>query len=390
MSHSFRRTLAPALLLALTLLALAAGPTFAAPSPSPLTAQPSAQDFGLVRVDQGEQTSYVWIQNASADPVALGGSTLDGASAFRINNDGCAGQQLASGQGCNVGVGFDPSDDVPLTATLHVPTAGFEDLDVPLSGLGGLQQVTLDPSSLDFGAVAVGDSTVRAFTLTSTGNLPFQTIVALPSGGDVGAFRVERDGCSLQQLATGAACDVAVRFTPSAAATYSATLLMVGGNDAPTVVPLRGSGVAPAATPAAAGDSTAAAPAAPPALLPADVTFGMRAGMSATFARGRVDLGVARCVGAERCRAVVRARVFALATGSQGALSSARTDVVLWGLRASGSRVGLSLPAGLRGTPSLLVARLRIHAVDRPTGVRTLVVPLTAGPAASATHLRRR
>ena len=70
------------------------------------------------------------------------------------------------------------------------------DLDVPLDGTGAAQSVTLEPSSLDFGSVAVGDSALRSFTLTSTGNVPFQSIVAIPSGGDVGAFHVEQDGCS--------------------------------------------------------------------------------------------------------------------------------------------------------------------------------------------------
>ncbi len=215
MSRTFRGTLAPAFAQALVLLAFAAGTATAAPpwppAPSPLTAQPSSQDFGLVHVDQGEQGSTVWVQNNEADTVQLGAASVSGDAALRVSNDGCNGQVLATGMGCNVGIGFDPDDDVHYAATLQVPVAGFADLDVPLAGTGGAQRVTLEPSSLDFGSVAVGDSAVRAFTLTSTGNLPFQSIVAIPSGGDVGGFRVEHDGCSLQQLVTGSACDVPSR-----------------------------------------------------------------------------------------------------------------------------------------------------------------------------------
>jgi hypothetical protein len=373
--------LVPAFVQALVLLALAVGTATAAPpsppGPSPLTAQPSSQDFGMVRVDQGEQGASIWVQNNGPDPVQLSASDVSGDAALRVSNDGCNGQLLSNGMGCNVGIGFDPSDDVHYAATLHVPVAGSADLDVPLAGMGAAQRVTLDPSALDFGSVTVGDSAVRSFTLTSTGNLSFQSLVAIPSGGDIGAFRVEHDSCSLQQLITGAACDVAVRFTPPAAGAFAATLLLIGGEDQPKIVPLKGAG-APAPVP-----SPIVTPPAVSAPL-ADVAFDRPTGLPAHVARGRIDLGTARCVAAVRCSVVVRARVYALAshrasTASRRGISSARTDTVLWHLRASGGHAQLGLPASLRGRPALLVAKLRTHAAGRPGVARTLVVPLTTG-----------
>lgn len=377
MSHTFRRTLAPAFAQALLLLALGAGSASAAPpsppGPSPLAAQPSSQDFGLVHVDQGEQNSSVWVTNNGPDTVQLGASSVGGDAALRVSNDGCDNQMLSSGMGCNIGIGFDPDDDVHYAATLHVPVAGFADLDVPLTGTGGAQRVTLEPASLDFGSVAVGAGAVRSFTLTSTGNLPFQSIVAIPSGGDVGGFRVERDGCSLQQLVTGAACDVSVRFAPPAVGAYAATLLLIGGDSQPGIVPLKGAG--------AAAPAPVAPPVAPEPL--ADVAFDAATGSAAPFAHGRIDLGTVRCVAASRCTVVVRARVYALparaARAARGrGISSARTDVVLWHLRASGGHARLGLPASLRGRPALLIATLRTYAGSRRGATRTLVVPLAA------------
>jgi hypothetical protein len=385
MSHSFRRTLAPACVQAFLLLAFGASLATAAPplppGPSPLTAQPSSQDFGLVHVDQGEQNASVWVQNNGVDTVQVGGANVGGDAALHLSSDGCNGQMLSTGMGCNVGIGFDPDDAVPYAATLHVPVAGFADLDVPLSGTGASQGVTVAPASLDFGSVAVGESAVRSFTITSTGNLSFQSLVALPSGGDVGAFRVEHDGCSLQQMTTGAACDVSVRFTPPAAGAYAATLLLIGGDNQPGIVPLKGAGAsAPAAVPLATPPAATAST--PPAAL-ADVAFDATFASPAPFARGRIDLGSAHCVAASRCTVVVRARVYALPsrgarTASHRGISSARTDVVLWHLRASGGRAALGLPAGLRGRPALLVARLRTYAAGRRGVTRTLVVPLAA------------
>ena len=369
MLRLLRRTLAPALMP----LALAAGPAAAAPpSPSPLIAQPSSADFGLVRIDQGEQSASVWVQSPGADTVQVGAASVEGDAALRVSSDGCNGQLLATGMGCTVSIGFDPDDDVAYAGTLHVPVAGFADLDVPLGGHGAAQRIVLDPSALDFGSVTVGADAVRSLTLTSTGNLPFQSIVAIPSGGDVGAFRVERDGCSLQQLATGAACDVAVRFAPPAPGAYAATLLLIGGDSQPGIVPLKGSG-APASTP----DVPSSAHADPLA----DVAFDAPAGRLAPIVHGRIDLGSARCVAVSRCTVVVRARVYALAARGAGAarrsrVASVRTDVVLWHLRASGGHARLALPAGLRGRPALLVAKLRTRAVDRRGVARTLVIPL--------------
>ncbi|MFL5817424.1 MAG: choice-of-anchor D domain-containing protein [Conexibacter sp.] len=350
------------------------------PGPSPLTAQPASQDFGLVHVDQGEQQASIWLQNNGADTVQVGAASVGGDAALRVSGDGCVNQLLSSGMGCNVGVGFDPDDDVAYAATLHVPVEGFADLEVPLAGTGGAQRVTLAPSSLDFGSVAVGDSVVRSFTLTSTGNLPFQSIVAIPSGGDVGGFRVEHDGCSLQQLVTGSACDVTVRFAPPAVGAYAATLLLIGGDSQPAIVPLAGAG-APALTPT---PTPAAAVTPPPAIEPlADVAFDALPGLPAPVAHGRIDLGNARCVAVTRCTVVVRARVYALASPSASVarrhgITSARTDVVLWHLRASGGHARLGLPASLRGRPALLVAMLRTHAAGRRGLSRSLVVPLSA------------
>lgn len=372
-----RRTPAPALMLALALLALGATPASAAPAPSPLSAQPSAQDFGIVDANWGEQSTSIWMQNAGLDPIAVGSSWTAGASALRVSGDGCNGQLLASGQGCNVGVGFDPSDGSRSDATLHVPVAGAEDLEVPLTGVGGVHHVTITPETLAFGAVAVGEGATQAFALENDGNLPFQSIAALPSAGDVGAFRVVQDDCSLRQLLTGEACDVSVRFTPFAPGVATATLLLVGGNDAPTAVVLRGSGVvaavaAPAAPASPVATAATATAAAPPV---ADVAFDARAGQAASFAHGRIDLGTARCVEVSRCRVTVRPHVYAI--GGDGAVvASVRSDVVLWNMRGTGRRATLALPAGLRGTPALLVATLRVRAAGLGVGTRTIVVSL--------------
>ncbi len=276
--------------------------------------------------------------------------------------------------------------------------------------------MTLEPATLDFGAVVAGESAVRSFALTSTGTLPFASFVTIPSGGDVGAFGVEHDGCSLQQLTTGTPCDVAVRFSPPSSGAYAATLLMIGGDGDPAIVPLKGSGLeAPAASGgdpgAASGDPSAASggDSGPASGDPSAASGGASAHVAAAHARrvvgvafarggrparvaaGRVELGRARCAGAPRCRVVVRSRVYALVGSSAQAarrrarMTSARGDVVLWRLRTAGRRVRVAIPPGLHGRPALLVARLRTHAPGRRTSTRLVAVRLApAGDAGTA------
>ncbi|HMJ02314.1 MAG TPA: choice-of-anchor D domain-containing protein, partial [Conexibacter sp.] len=371
------------------LLALAAAPAAAAPSPSPLSAQPAALDFGVVPVEWGEQTSSIWIQNSGPDPLQPGPASIDGSPSYRVTGDGCAGQTLGSGQGCNVGIGFDPGDGSAYAGTLRVPVADWDDLAVPLSGVGGVQQVTIAPQALTFGEVVVGDSATRSFTLTSSGTIPFQSFVALPTGGDVGAFRVERDGCSTQQLVPGQPCMISVRFAPLAPGAATATLLMIGGESQPAVVPLSGSGVA-AATPPSAAPLGASSPTVATAAMvsTAGLLFDAPAGLPAPFAHGRVDLGRVRCATSARCHVAVRPRLYAIASDG-AAIASIRGDVVLWHVGTEGARATLALPAGLRGRPALLVARLRTRAVGQRAGTSTLVVPLVHGHRAGATRVIR-
>jgi Abnormal spindle-like microcephaly-assoc'd, ASPM-SPD-2-Hydin len=459
MSLSPRRSLALALPAALALLALSVPSACAR-----LSAQPSAQEFGIVGVDQGGQSVPIAIVNSGATGAQLGAATLDGrdAGAFRIDWDGCNGQLLAPGQGCTVQVGFTPSQMLGYAATLHVPSDDG-DLPVALTGTGGVQQAAPSPALVDFGDADVGGGTTRSVTIRNTGNLPYQTIVAIPNRGDVGSFRVVRDGCSLEQVAPGDGCVLDVRFAPTAPGLAQATLTVINGSGAPVLVSLRGSGrqgipvIAPSAgdfgtqasggagsersftvvdagdgalpiaavsiagpdaeqfrvvgedctsaplvpagactvrvrfAPGAAGAFAASlrivaggvatvqlagrsASAVPMPRGIAGIAFERPAGSPAPFAHGRIDLGVVRCAPARvRCRVTVRARVYAL--GARASHVSGAGWTARW-RPGSGAHVGLALPAGLRGTPALLVARLRTSAAGRRSSTRMLVASL--------------
>lgn len=214
-----------------------------AQDPPQLAAQPSSLDFGVQAVNQGSTTRSTTIRNDGQSAIQVGNVWVDGpgGNAYWIQGTNCWSANLQPGDSCDVQVGFGPRDPVAYPATLHVSGPGSQ-ADVALSGTGGAPQVVTDPSELDFGQVDVGGGSTLGLSLHNVGNAPFQIMVVLPSGGDVGAFRVLSEDCSLARLDPDGACSLAVRFIPLRTGEQAASLMVIGGNGEPMVIKVRGTG----------------------------------------------------------------------------------------------------------------------------------------------------
>jgi len=368
-------------LAALALVALPAGTAFAAPSeddpppPAPVpqfTINPGSYDFGIVELNRGGQQSGFNVQNVGTD-WAQASTQITGpdANAFWFAWDGCGGGSFSPGSTCGLGVQFNPSEPREYHATLKV-TSGDSEFTAELTGTGGLREVTATPNPVDFGTATVGESTTRSVTLQNTGNVFFQSMVAIPIGGDVGAFRLVEDNCSMVPLAPTTSCKLKLRFTPFEADNAEATLALIGDGN-PTLIKLRGVGVD-----AAGRTDSAPAKKAKPARKPARVAFNWRRGLPAPYQGNRVDLGVARCQGAPTCRVSVRAW---LVTRAEGAAAGTRTTSVrrhTWWI-GNGSSVSLWVPRDLHGATARLIVDLRTKAAGRPVGVQRLNMRLLEG-----------
>lgn len=372
------RTLSTALVLAL--LALPAGSAFAAPSeddppppppPAPqFTVTPGAHDFGIVELDRGGQNYGFNVQNVGVDWAPIDVQIVgEDASAFWFDWNNCGGS-LSPWATCGVGVHFNPSEPREYHATLRARSGDY-DFTAELSGTGGLRQVTATPSPVEFGETAVGESATRTVAVKNTGNVFFQSMVAIPIGGDVGAFRLLADGCSMTPLAPSASCQLRIRFTPDDADNYDATLAMIGEGN-PTLITLRGAGVAPKAPTSAVPAETKRKK----AKKAASVSFNWRRGLPAPFQGNRVDLGVARCNGAPTCRVTVRASF--VASDGHGGFRTTPMRRAIWWL-GSGSSVSLWLPKTLAGKPVRLVVDLKTRAAGRPAGLQRLSAKLIQG-----------
>jgi hypothetical protein len=370
-------------LAALTLVALPAGSAFAAPSeedpppPAPqLTISPGSHDFGIVELNRGGSQNGFNIQNVGVDWASVNTEiTGPDANDFWFAWNGCGGGSLSPGSTCGLGVQFNPNEPREYHATLRV-TSGDAEFTAELSGTGGLREVTATPNPVDFGTTKVGESSTRSVTLRNTGNVFFQSMVAIPIGGDVGAFRLLEDNCSMQPLAPSLSCQLKVRFTPYEADNAEATLALIGEGN-PTLITLRGVGVAGSEDASNAASKSGKAKT-KPARKAARVAFNWRRGLPAPYQGNRVDLGVARCVGAPTCRVSVRAW---LVTSGVGEAAGTRTTSVkrsTWWV-GNGSSVSLWVPRDLGGSRARLVVDLRTKAAGRPVGVQRLNVRLLEG-----------
>lgn len=331
--------------------------------------------YGTVMVDRDYASQQVWVSNGGSTAAVMQSAQLDGvdAAAFTIEYDGCQGQTLNPGSGCNVSVRFIPQQGRDYQAVVHVRAAGAADYDVPLTGTGGVASVSSAPEAVDFGTLAIGSSASQPVVFTSDGNQPFQAIVAIVIGADVGAFKLERDLCSLATLDPGSTCDMAVRFTPSRAGHAEAKLLIITGNGQQRLVSLSGEGTVPASS----GSSHKTTP--PPASgTPADpsaetvrVVFERRHTGPAHYRDGRVRLGRARCDGAPACTVTVRSR-FVIQTRRGPRL--VRGDELSFS--PNGEKVRLPIPTRRRGTPTQVLLKLTTSAEGHPTGTQVIALKL--------------
>jgi hypothetical protein len=203
---------------------------------------PAALSFAaqLIGTVSGPQT--VTLSNTGGSPFTVGSIALSGpqASDFQISNT--CGTSVAAGAHCAVTVTFTPTAAGTRSATLLVTdSAAGSPQSVPLSGMGVSAGVaSLSPAALSFAAQLIGTvSGPQTVTLSNTGGSPFTVGSIALSGSQASDFQVSNT-CETS-VAAGAHCAVTVTFTPTAAGTRSATLLVTdSAAGSPQSVPLSG------------------------------------------------------------------------------------------------------------------------------------------------------
>ena len=203
--------------------------------------------FNNQSVGAGSSAQFINLVNSGDASLTVSGVTLAGTNPgdFAQTNT-CAGSAISAGAKCTISVTFTPTAMGTRSAALSIADdAGGSPQVVYLNGTG-TSQITLTPSSLNFGAENAGSTSApQNVTVANGGN----TTVNISSISTAPEYFNETDNCG-SSLPPGSSCTVAVTFSPVLVVGVTTAQLEVVDNAAgsPQIVTLSGTAVT-AATP---------------------------------------------------------------------------------------------------------------------------------------------
>jgi hypothetical protein len=180
-------------------------------------------------------------------PTITGANSSDFAITTGAN---ACGATLAANATCSIYVTFTPASAVSFSATLSVAdSASSSPQTSTLTGTGTAPGASLTSSIAFPNTLSGTTSSALAATLSNTGNASLNNIVPNITGANPSDFAITTgsNACSAT-LAANATCSIYVTFTPSSAASFSATLSVAdSASSSPQTSSLTGTGTAPAA-----------------------------------------------------------------------------------------------------------------------------------------------
>jgi hypothetical protein len=187
----------------------AALPFFVYESTVAITTVPTSLTFATQAAGTTSGAKSVTLTNTGSASASL---SISGSGDFAQTNT-CNGS-LGAGASCTVNVKFAPTNVGTITGSVTVSdTASNSPQIISLSGSGAVP-LTLSPTSLAFGSVAVG-TTSTAKTVTVTNNETTTLNFTFAASGNYAAAGSGATPCGTS-LAAGASCTMSVTFTPTA------------------------------------------------------------------------------------------------------------------------------------------------------------------------------
>ena len=202
---------------------------------------PSSLSFGTWTLGSSSTMQNVTVSNTGSGPLNVSSVAIGGANAgdFALVNS-CSGAILPAGYGCNSTVTFTPTAAGSRSASLSITdNASDSPQSLALTGTGANPVISLSPSSINFGGVAVGSSSkAQTVTLLNTGK----------STVNIAGFYTSSENFPVTNhcptsIAGGASCTISVSFAPYFAGVQSDSLTITDSVDtAPLTVSLTGVG----------------------------------------------------------------------------------------------------------------------------------------------------
>jgi Abnormal spindle-like microcephaly-assoc'd, ASPM-SPD-2-Hydin/Fibronectin type III domain len=208
-----------------------------------ISIQPTAVSFGGVGLGQNVGQA-VSITNVGSGVLTISNISVAGAGFSVVGVSGpitlTAGQATTIVADINTMTVGNISGSITLSNNSSTPS-----VVIPLSGAGMSAQsqpaITVNPTSVNFGGVAVGQSVGQAMSITNSGSgtLTVSNVAATGSGFSI-------TGATLPiSLTAGQAANFVARMTPAAAGSVTGSLTITNNSSTPSVVvPLSGAGTA--------------------------------------------------------------------------------------------------------------------------------------------------
>jgi FG-GAP-like repeat/Abnormal spindle-like microcephaly-assoc'd, ASPM-SPD-2-Hydin/Protein of unknown function (DUF1573) len=201
------------------------------------TFNPSSLTFAVQLLNTTSAGQTVTLTNAGTAPVTIS-SVITPASFPQTNT---CGTSVAAGASCTMTVTFHPTNIGSLGGTINIyDNAPNSPQQISVSGTG--TQVSLNPTSLNFGSINLGiTSSAMVVTLTNLGSNAL-TITSSQLGGTNPSDFAEINNCG-SSVAAGASCSYDITFTPGGMGGRNATLsINDSGGASPQVIGLAGTG----------------------------------------------------------------------------------------------------------------------------------------------------
>jgi len=205
-----------------------------------LIPNPSSINFGIVQIGNSQTLSET-LTNSGSSSVTITQATSSG-SGFALNGLNPP-QTLTAGQSLTFSATFAPTSNGAASGSISVVSdATNPNLIVPMSGTGTSPgQLTVSPSSINFGNVAVGNSQSQSGTLAATGSSV--TI----SSGTSSSSEFTFSGVSFPlTIAAGHSASFTAAFTPQMSGGASGNISFVSSAvNSPGIQSLSGTGINP-------------------------------------------------------------------------------------------------------------------------------------------------
>lgn len=205
-----------------------------------LTPSVTSLNFGNVLVGSTSSAQTVSITNTGNSSVTISQLTAAGTG---FTPTGIAlPLTLAAGQSALIGATFTPSAAGSSTSSLTLlSTATNSPTTITLSGTGVQPQISIVPTSVAFGSVAVGSSNTQTMTIQNSGTASLSVTQATVNGQ---GFALSGLALPLS-VAPGSSASFTLSFTPTSATDFSGSLSLVSNAPgSPSTVGLSGTGLA--------------------------------------------------------------------------------------------------------------------------------------------------